>query len=142
MTRSQTMEGRTRLHTEILQAVQKVVGSDNPIAIRFGACDYTEGGSQKEEIPKACRIFANAGDDLLDISSEVNSFMIKGISEPGWFSELSMMARNSVRIPVLLTGGINTWDEAEALLQKGAAHLIGVGRAMLKKADWAAEAMA
>lgn len=138
----QTLEGRTRLHAEILQAVRKAVGSDYPIAIRFGACDYAEGGSQKEEIPKACRIFANAGADLLDISGGVNGFMIKGVSEPGWFSELSMLARSSVRIPVLLTGGINTGDEAEALLRKGAADLIGVGRAMLKKADWAVEAMA
>ena len=44
-------------------------------------------------------------------------------------------------VPVLLTGGINTADEAEAILRKGVADLIGVGRAMLKDADWSAKAL-
>ena len=43
---------------------------------------------------------------------------------------------------VLLTGGITTVQDAEALLQEGAADLIGVGRAMLKTPDWAVQALA
>ena len=55
----QTLAGRTRLHAEILRSVRAAVGSDYPIAIRFGACDYMEGGSQKDDIPEASRIFAH-----------------------------------------------------------------------------------
>jgi 2,4-dienoyl-CoA reductase-like NADH-dependent reductase (Old Yellow Enzyme family) len=35
----QTLEGRTRLHAEILRAVRASVGDDYTVAIRFGACD-------------------------------------------------------------------------------------------------------
>lgn len=137
----QTLDGRTRLHTEILKAVREVVGSDYPIAIRFGACDYMEGGSRKEEIPAACRIFAEAGADLLDISGGFIGFMIKGVTEPSWFADLSALAKQNVSIPVLVTGGIKTAEDAERILQSGAADLIGVGCAMLKMADWSVVAI-
>ena len=137
----QTLEGRTRLHAEILRAVRSAVGEAYPVAIRFGACDYREGGGRIAEIPEACRVFAEAGADLLDISGGLNGFTVEGRTEPGWFSELSVPAKNSVRIPVLLTGGVCTAEDTERLLRENAADLIGVGRAMLKDADWAAAAL-
>ncbi len=137
----QTLEGRTRLHAEILRAVRQAVGGDYPVAIRFGACDYREGGSRKEEVPQACRIFEEAGADLLDISGGFNGYTIKGVTQPGWFAELSAPAKESVSIPVLLTGGVKTGEDAEQLLECGAADLIGVGRAMLRSPDWAVQAL-
>ncbi len=136
-----TLEGRTKLHVEILQAVRAAVGEDYPIAIRFGAADYKPGGSAIGEIPAACRIFEKAGADLLDISGGLCSYTIPGVSTPGWFSELTLPAKSAVSIPVLLTGGIATGAQAEQLLQEGAADLIGVGRAMLKEPDWAVQAL-
>ena len=138
----QSLEGRIRFHREILQAVRAAVGSDYPIAIRFGACDYMKGGSVKDDIPAACRIFEEAGADLLDISGGLNGFTIEGETRPGWFSELSRSAKESVQIPVLLTGGITTAQDAERLLQEGAADLIGIGRAMLETPDWSVRAIA
>ncbi len=137
-----TLEGRTRLHAEILRAVRKAVGAAYPVAIRFGACDYMDGGSEISDIPEASRIFAEAGADLLDISGGLCGFTVKGRTQPGWFAELSIPAKNSVQIPVLLTGGVAAAGDAETLLREGAADLIGVGRAMLKDSDWAAKALA
>lgn len=137
----QTLEGRTRLHVGILKAVRMAVGENYPIAIRFGAYDYMEGGSRKEEIPEASQIFADAGADLIDISGGLNGFTVKANTEPGWFSELSILSKRSVQIPVILTGGVKIAEEAESLLREGAADLIGIGRAMLKDPDWALNAL-
>ena len=82
-----------------------------------------------------------AGADLLDISGGLGGFTIKGRTEPGWFAELSVPARESVRIPVLLTGGGRTGAEAEELLREYKADLIGVGRAMLADAGWSVKAL-
>lgn len=133
-----SLEGRTRLHTEVIRAVREAVGEDCPLAIRFGACDYREGGSRIEEIAAACRIFAEAGVDMIDISGGFCGFTLPGRKEAGWFAELSRPAREA-GVPVLLTGGVTTAQEAEELLQAGAADLIGVGRALLKNPDWAVQ---
>lgn len=44
--------------------------------------------------------------------------------------------RQAVRTAVLLTGGIRTPKQAEALLDEGAADLIGIGRALLRNTRW------
>lgn len=137
-----TMEGRTRLHTEIIRSVRKTVGDDFIVALRFGACDYMEGGSEIKDISSAARIFEQAGIDLLDISGGHCIYTVKGKTEPGWFSELSKPAKQAVTIPVMLTGGIKTGDDAERLLKEQAADLIGVGRSMMRDAEWTQKALA
>ena len=109
--------------------------------IRFGACDYMEGGSRIEEIPAAASIFEEAGADLLDITGGLSGFIIPGRTEPGYFAELSIPAKKSVRIPVLVTGGVTAGADAERLLEEGTADLIGVGRALLKDEDWSVKAL-
>lgn len=138
----QSIENRTRLHREILRAVREAVGEDYPVAIRFGACDYAEGGSLPEEAAPAARAFEEAGADLIDVSGGLNGFTVPGRTEPGWFRELSAPIRAAVSIPVLLTGGVTAPQEMERLLAEGAADLIGVGRAMLKDAAWSRRALA
>ena len=48
----------------------------------------------------------------------------------------------AVNVPVILTGGVKTAEQAEALLAEGAADLIGVGRELLKNPKWADEQLA
>lgn len=136
-----SLENRTRLACEIIAATRAAVGADYPIAYRFGASDYQEGGATEEEAPAAARLFEAAGCDLLDISGGVNGFVIPGVSEPGWFGNVSQAIRAAVKIPVLVTGGVQTAEQAERLLEAGKADLIGVGRAILQDADWAQRAL-
>lgn len=137
-----SIEGRTKLHADIIRAVREAAGEDFLVALRFGACDYMEGGSTLEEIPAACRIFEAAGIDLLDISGGHCFYTRRGITTPGWFADSSLAARRGTTVPILLTGGITTGQEAEGLLRRGAADLIGVGRSMIQNAGWTQEALA
>lgn len=135
-------EGRTKLHVDILKAVREAVGNNFIVALRFGACDYMEGGSKLEEIPIAAGIFERAGIDLLDISGGHCFYSLKGNTNPGWFSDSSLAAKQGTTVPVLLTGGITTGRDAESLLQAGVADLIGVGRSMIRNARWTQDALA
>lgn len=44
-----TLEGRLRIHKEVIEAVRSEVGEDFPIALRLGGCDYMAGGSTIED---------------------------------------------------------------------------------------------
>lgn len=68
-------------------------------------------------------------------------YNIDGQTQPGWFSDSSLAARQAVNVPVILTGGIKKVEDAERLLEEGAADLIGVGRSMLEDAGWAQRAL-
>lgn len=126
------LENRLRFPREVVKAVREAVGEEFPLAVRLGACDYQEGGSTLEDGAKAAKELEKLGVDLLDISGGFNGFLVQGRKEAGWFSDAARAVKEAVTIPVLLTGGIRTAEEAETLLQDGSCDLIGVGRPFLK----------
>lgn len=136
------VDGRIKIHLEIIHAIRKAVGSDYPIALRLGACDYMEGGSTIADAVYAAQKFEDAGIDLLDVSGGFCGYTRKDTTEPGWFGDASSAIKKEVRIPVILTGGVVAVDEAEKLLRDEKSDLIGVGRAILKDSLWAKKAMA
>ena len=139
-----TLESRIRLHLEVIRAVREAVGDDYPLALRLGASDYMPGGSTADDGVAACRAFAAAGIDLLDISGGFcmyNNPKGPGSDEQGYFSELTEPIKRAVGVPVILTGGVVDAAAAEALLAGEKADLIGVGRAIARDSGWAERAM-
>ena len=132
---------RVRLTNEIIMGMREALGEDHIIAVRFGAYDYLDGGSRLEDIGEAVMSFENSGVDLLDISGGLCRFKNPLSKEPGWFKELSKIARDASNCPVILTGGVKKIADAEALLEGGYADLIGIGRAMLMDAKWSRKAL-
>lgn len=137
-----SLKNRVRLHLEVIRAVRAAVGEDYPVALRLGGCDYMKDGSTVADAAAACKLFASEGVDLLDITGGMCSFNVPGRTFPGWFRDQSQAVRTAVDVPVILTGGVTTAQQAETLLQEGAADLIGVGRAMLWDHRWAEQQMA
>lgn len=127
-----TLEGRTRFLVEVIQAVRAAVPADFVVTLRLGGGDYLEGGSRPEELPRAVEYLQESGLDGISLSGGLCIFFRPGHPEAGYFAELSKAAKETARIPVLLTGGITTGEEAEHFLATGQADLIGLGRAALK----------
>jgi len=136
-----SLPDRIRIHIEIIQSIRHAVGPDFPIMLRLGGSDYIPGGSTVEDSVNAAIAFEKAGVDVLDISGGFCGYMNPNSEAAGYFSDVSSPVKQAVSIPVILTGGITTAQQAEELLSCGAADLIGVGRAMLKDSDWAAKAV-
>ncbi len=127
-----TLEGRTRIHREVIQAVRERVGKGFPISIRWGASDYMEGGAEKSEVAEAAKIFEKAGVDMISISGGMCDYRRPDSKEPGWFAELSEIVKKEVAVPVLLVGGITDGETAERLLVEQKADMIGIARALLR----------
>ena len=134
------IENRLRFLLETLSMVKDEVG-DFPVAVRLGGCDYLEGGSSIEDAVAAASLLQKAGVCLLDISGGMCFYSRPGHTEVGWFSDMSAAVKKAVSVPVMTTGGVKTAEEAERLLNASAGDIIGVGRAMLAKADWSKKAL-
>lgn len=131
-----SVENRVRFLRETVEKVRQSAGQDFPIAVRLGGCDYQPGGSTIEDAVQAAVLLEQSGVDLLDISGGMNIYMRPGHQEPGWFSDMTAAVKQEVRLPVILTGGIQTPMQAEHLLTDGKADLIGVGRALWRNPSW------
>ena len=131
-----SIDGRLKIHREVIQAVREATGEDMVVSIRLGGCDYVEGGSTISDCVYAAKVFERAGVDMIDISGGMCRYTRKGHDEPGYFQDMSLEVKKASSIPVMLTGGVKTLEDAERLLSMGVADLIGVGRELLKNPQW------
>lgn len=131
--------GKNRLafHFEMIDKMKKELGEDFLLFIRLGACDYCEGGMTIEESVRACKYLEHAGICCLDISGGRTGVTNPNDKSPGYFRDATTEIKKNVSIPVILTGGVKTAEQAEELLKNQCADLIGVGREILKHPDWA-----
>jgi len=136
------IEGRIKIHLDIIDGVRSVIGEKHPLLLRLGACDYMEGGSQIDDAVTASKRFEHAGIDILDISGGLCGFVVKGReNEQGYFSDVTEVIKQNIKVPVILTGGIRDIKVADRLIEAGKADLIGIGRAMYKDSYWAEKAL-
>ena len=137
------IDNRLRIHREVIKAVREAVGPDYTVSIRLGGVDYEmEGGNTLADAAYAAKVFAEAGVDAIDISGGMSRYMRPGHEEAGYFQDSSRAVKAAVDLPVILTGGVRSLADADALLKDGAADLIGVGRPLLADPKWADKAMA
>lgn len=135
------LEGRIRLHLQVIKAIRQAVGKDFPIAVRLGACDYMDGGTTLQDSILAAQLLEEGGIDLLDISGGLCGPYRPSVKTPGYFSKLSEQVKKYVSIPVLVTGGITAISDAERILIGEKADMVGVGRAIRKNWEWAKMAL-
>ena len=131
-----TLEGRLRIHREVLAAVRATVSDEFVVGMRLGGCDYEEGGATIEDAVEAARILTASGVDYLNLSGGWHAWRRAGHEEPGWFADQSRAVKAVVDTPILLAGGIQTPEQADVLLANGACDIVGIGRPLLKNPAW------
>ncbi len=131
-----TLENRLRIHREVLQAVRKEVGEDYPVSVRLGGYDDMEGGSTLEDAVEAAKILSKENIQLLSLTGGMCRYMRKGHNEPGYFGDMAEAIRKAADVPILLTGGVKTLEDAEMLLESGITDFVGVARQLLANAYW------
>ncbi len=133
--------GRVRVARDIVAGIREAAGDDFIIAVRLGACDYCPGGSSLEDAFAAAAALEAAGMDILDVSGGMNGMTRPGYNGLCYFSDTAAALRESVSVPVSVTGGVTLAETAEEILRLGQADLVGVGRAILKDSGWARRAL-
>ncbi len=134
-----TIEGRIKLHIQIIQAIRETAGEDFLLGMRLGGCDYMEGGSTIDEAAIAAPKLVEAGLDFMDISGGLCFFIRAGHNEAGYFGDLSEAVKKTISVPVILAGGVTNGIDAEKLLTENKADMIAVGRPISQKESWAKE---
>lgn len=129
------IDGRIKIHLEIIEKVREKVGSDYPIFLRLGAGDNMDGGLSQEDAVYAAKEFQKAGVDVLDISGGMCMFFTDD-DRAGFFDYLSKLIYEEVDIPVILTGGVKTGQDVEDILNRDVCDLVGVGRSVFKDSNW------
>ena len=156
-------ENRVRLPLEVHRAVRDAVSERFVVGVRFLGEECIPGGNTPEDAAWFGAEFARAGMDYLSLSrggkfedakqprvgwarypytgpSGYECMPTVRSDERGPFSrnrEATRTVRDAAcRTPVVMSGGISTFEQAEELLQDGVADIIASARQSLADPDW------
>lgn len=134
---------RARIHLEVYRAIREAVGRDYPILIKMNCRDFQENGLSLEESLQAAEMLAQAGFDAIELSGGLLTGGKLSPSRPGidspekeaYFREEIRTFKKSIPIPLILVGGIRSFEIAEQLVADGTADYISMSRPFIREPD-------
>jgi len=136
-----SVANRARIHLEIIHAMRESVGKDYPILIKMNCQDFQENGLSLEESIEAAGLLSNAGLDAIELSGGLLTGGKLSPSRPGinteekeaYFKEELRAFRKAIHIPLILVGGIRSFEVAERLVEDGMADYISMSRPFIRE---------
>ena len=127
-------ENRARFLMEIIESVQKVWPTDLPISVRISATDWRDDGWKSDDSVWLSEKLANAGVDIIDVSSGAVVADAKIPVGPGYQVPLAADIKKALKdkIRVASVGMITTASQAETILVNDNADFIVLGRELLR----------
>jgi 2,4-dienoyl-CoA reductase-like NADH-dependent reductase (Old Yellow Enzyme family) len=132
-------EKRRRFVLAVYAEIRRQVGRDFPVGMKVNSADFQRGGFTEEESMATIHALADAGIDLIEISggtyeapamsgafSQLRN--ASSVAREAYFLEFAAKLRNSVKAPLMVTGGFRTFAGMNAALHSGALDVIGLAR--------------
>ena len=138
-----SIENRAYILIEILRSIRKQVGNNYPVLIKMNSRDFLEGGLELEESIKAGAMLKEEGIDAIEISggtavSGKLSPIRKSISsedDEAYFKDAARAFKESIDIPLILVGGIRSFDVANDIVDNNIADYISMSRPFIREPD-------
>lgn len=137
------INNRSRIHMEVYQAIREAVGQDYPVLIKLNCRDFVENGLSLDDSLQVGRILADAGLDAIELSGGLltggklspSRPGIKSEEEEAYFSEEARYFKNAIGIPLILVGGMRSFQVARRLVDNGVADYISMSRPFIREPD-------
>lgn len=135
-----SFENRIRFLCEVASEVRKGIPDSVPLFVRVSATDWKEGGWDLDQTIALAVHLKSLGVDLIDVSSggAVHDAVIPVAS--GFQVPFARSIRDEAEILTSAVGMITEAEQADAIINSGAADLVMLGREMLRNPRWTLDA--
>src|SRR5437899_12918021 len=99
-----------------------------PMSVGSSATDWVEGGITGDDAVAIARAFAEAGVDLVDVSTGQTVRDAQPVYGRMFQTPFSDQVRNEARVATMCVGNITTADQVNTILSAGRADLVALGR--------------
>lgn len=134
-----SFDNRIRLALEIAGDVREIWPSERPVFFRISSVDGVDGGWTLEESVALAKRLKSIGIDVIDCSSggllgSATAARVKRY--PGFQVPYAAAIREQAGVSTMAVGLILEAAQAEAILQRGEADIIAIGREALHDPNW------
>ncbi|MGC1301003.1 MAG: bifunctional salicylyl-CoA 5-hydroxylase/oxidoreductase [Caulobacteraceae bacterium] len=126
-----SLENRLRYPLEVFRAMRDAWPAHKPMSVRISATDWKEGGLTGPESVEVARLFAEAGCDLIDVSTGQTVHDAAPVFGRMFQTPFSDQIRNEAQVATMCVGAISSADQINTILAAGRADLVAVGRGHL-----------
>jgi 2,4-dienoyl-CoA reductase-like NADH-dependent reductase (Old Yellow Enzyme family) len=131
---------RARLVLEVVRSVRKAVGPEYPVLIKLNSEDFLEGGMTRGEAVQIAGMLENASVNAIELSGGTVASTEKLMPvRPGkltpkqevYYREAAILYKRKVTIPLMLVGGIRSYEIADELVKSGTTDYISMSRPLI-----------
>ena len=137
-----SLENRSRFVLEVYQSIRDAVGSDYPVTIKLNSEDFLEHGLTVEEMLQVASMLEKQGIDAIELSGGTTMAILTGNPNASWgrvektevyYREAIRLLRERVKVPLILVGGIRSYEIAEKLVKDGHTDYIAICRPLIRE---------
>ncbi len=131
-----SIEGRFRIIREVIKAIRQAVGESLPVGIKINSTDKLVGGLSENDALDVVRMLDQTSVDLIDISGGTYfpgaASSSDSISKSGpYFIDFATRAKGVTSIPIMVTGGFQTREQAVDAIKTNRTDAVSLARAMV-----------
>jgi anthraniloyl-CoA monooxygenase len=123
-----SLENRLRFPLEVFRAMRKAWPDDKPMSVRISATDWKDGGITADDSVAIARAFAQAGVDLIDVSTGQTVHDAEPVFGRMFQTPFSDQIRNEAGLATMCVGAITTADQVNTIVAAGRADLVALAR--------------
>ena len=123
-----TLENRLRFPLEVFRAMRAAWPDEKPMSVRISATDWAEGGLTGDDAVEVARAFADAGCDLIDVSTGQTVADAQPVFGRMFQTPFSDQIRNEAGLATMCVGAITTADQVNTIIAAGRADLVALAR--------------
>jgi anthraniloyl-CoA monooxygenase len=123
-----SIANRMRFPLEVFRAMRAAWPDEKPMSVRISATDWADGGLTGDDAVEVARMFADAGCDLIDVSTGQTSTDSKPMFGRMFQTPFSDQIRNEAGLATMCVGAITTADQVNTIVAAGRADLVALAR--------------
>jgi anthraniloyl-CoA monooxygenase len=122
------LDNRLRFPLEVFRAMRAAWPDEKPMSVRISATDWVDGGLTGDDAVEVARAFADAGCDLIDVSTGQTVADAQPVFGRMFQTPFSEQIRNEAGLATMCVGAITTADQVNTIVAAGRADLVALAR--------------
>ena len=138
-----SIENRCRFLLEVCRAVRATVGDGYPLLVKLNGSDNLDGGLTLDDALVAARMLDEEGIDAIEVSGGTPASgeetpvrqKIDSREKEAYNLPLAYRVKQAVRCPVMVVGGLRSFELAEGIVRREEADYVAFSRPLIREPD-------
>lgn len=131
-----SLNNRARFVLEVFERVRLCVGDDFPVIIKLNSQDTAEGGFSVDDMLQVAAMLQQAGIDAIELSGALHQMAnTPSNTKEVYYYQQAMRYKQKIDVPLILVGGIRSFNTAVSLVSGGLADYISLSRPFIREPE-------